>query len=81
MALIKLCLEPKILKCSLSWICPVLSYVLEQVSDATLSDKKYKQNLITYNCKSEISNVFNSAQGHCLKATKIVNHHVNDCFV
>ena len=39
MALIKLCLEPKILKCSLSWIFPVFSYVLEQVSDVTLSEK------------------------------------------
>ena len=39
MALIKLCLEPKISKCSLSWICPVLSCVLEQIQDVTLREK------------------------------------------
>ena len=39
MALIKLCLAPRISKCSLSWICPVFSCVLEQVSNAALSEK------------------------------------------
>ena len=39
MALIKLYLEPKISKCSLSWICPVFSYVLEQVSNVIMSEK------------------------------------------
>ena len=32
-------LEPKISKCSLSWICPVFSCVSEQASNVTLSEK------------------------------------------
>ena len=34
------------------------------------------------NCKSEISNVFqsNALEGHCLEAMKIVHHHANGCF-
>ena len=32
------------------------------------------------NCKSEISNVCNSMEGHCLQAMKIVHHHANGCF-
>ena len=39
-ALVKLCLEPKIPKCSPSWICSVFSYALEQLSDIILSEKK-----------------------------------------
>ena len=39
MALIRLYLEPKISKRSPSWIFPVFSYVLEQVSYVTLSEK------------------------------------------
>ena len=30
--------------------------------------------------KSEISNVCNAVEGHCLQAMKIVHHHTNDCF-
>ena len=33
-----------------------------------------------YNCKSEISNVCNAVEGHCLQAMKIVHHHANDRF-
>ena len=29
------------------------------------------------NCKSEISNVFNVLEGHCLEPMKIVHHHPN----
>ena len=36
-----MCLEPKILKCSLYWIFTVFSYVLEQVSDAMWSEKDW----------------------------------------
>ena len=32
------------------------------------------------NCKSEISNAYNVAEGHCLQAMKIVHHYVNGCF-
>ena len=39
--LIKLCLKPKISKTWQSWIFPVFSYVLEQASDVTLSEKKW----------------------------------------
>ena len=31
-------------------------------------------------CKSEISNVCNAGEGHCLQAMKIVHHHANCCF-
>ena len=39
--LINLCLEPKISKCQQSWIRTAFSYVLEQVSDATMSEKNW----------------------------------------
>ena len=60
--------EPKISKCSISSIFSVLSYVQEQVSDVTLSEKQ-----LDYlgNCKSEISNVCNTVEGYCLQAMKI----------
>ena len=32
------------------------------------------------NCKSEISNVCNVVQGHCLQAMKIVHHYADSCF-
>ena len=32
------------------------------------------------NCKSEISNVCNAVEGHCLQAMKIVRHHANGLF-
>ena len=32
------------------------------------------------NCKSEISNVWNAVEDHCLQAMKIVHHHANGCF-
>ena len=32
------------------------------------------------NCKSEIGNVCNPVEGHCLGAMKIVHHHANGCF-
>ena len=32
------------------------------------------------NCKSEISNVCNAVEGHCLQAIKIVRHHANGSF-
>ena len=32
------------------------------------------------NCKSEISNVCNVLEGHCLEAMKIVHRHANDRF-
>ena len=31
-------------------------------------------------CKSEISNVCNAVEGHCLKAMEIVRHHANGRF-
>ena len=77
MALIKLCLEPKISKCSPSLIFPVFSYVLEQVSNATLREKKLDY---LCNCKSELSNVCNVVEGHCLQAMEIVHHHDDGCF-
>ena len=33
-----------------------------------------------FNCKSEISNVYNEVEGHCLQAMKIVHHYANSCF-
>ena len=33
-----------------------------------------------YNCKSEISNVCNTVEGHCFQAMKIVYHHANGRF-
>ena len=32
------------------------------------------------NCKSEICNVCNVVEGHCLQTMKIVHHHANSCF-
>ena len=32
------------------------------------------------NCRSEISNVCNAVEGHCLQAMKIVHHYANSCF-
>ena len=32
------------------------------------------------NCKSEISNVCNVVEGHCLQAMKLVRHHANARF-
>ena len=32
------------------------------------------------NCKSEISNVCNALEGHCLEAMKIVHHYANGRF-
>ena len=29
------------------------------------------------NCKSEIGNVYNAVEDHCLEAVKIVHHHAN----
>ena len=55
MALIKLCLETEVSKCSISWIFSVFSHVLEYVSNGTLSEKKLDY---LCNCKSEISNVY-----------------------
>ena len=39
--LIKLCLQLKISKTWQSWTCPVFGYVLEHVSDVTLSEKNW----------------------------------------
>ena len=50
----------------------------EQVSDVTLSEKNAI--ISVCNCKSEISNVCNTVEGHCLQAMKIVHHHANGCF-
>ena len=33
-----------------------------------------------YNCKSEISDVYNSVEGHCLQVNSIVDHHGNGFF-
>ena len=75
MALIKLCLDPKVLKCSLSWISAVFSYVLKQVSNVILTEKMDYLS----NCKLEIGNVCNfvNVEGHCLQAIKIVHHYAN----
>ena len=71
-------MEPKILETSGSkyWICSVFSYVLDQVSNIILREK------MDYlcNCKSEIGNVCNPVEGHCLRAMKIVHHHANGLF-
>ena len=54
----------------------MFSYVLEHVSGVTLREK------LDYlcNCKSEISNVCNVVEGHCLQAMKIVRQHANSRF-
>ena len=77
MVFIKLCLESEVSKCSLCWIYPVFSYILEQVSYFTLSEKKLDD---LCNCKSEISNVCNVVEGHCLQVIKIMYHYTNSCF-
>ena len=74
-ALIKLCLEPKTSKCSLSCVCPVFHYVLEQVSNVTLSEKLD----FLCNWKSEISYVCNVVEVHCFQAMKIVHDYANGC--
>ena len=33
-----------------------------------------------FKCKSEISDVCNAVEGHCLQAMKIVHDHANDRF-
>ena len=57
-------------------MCPVFNFVLEQASDVTLNEK------LDYlcNCKSEVSNVCNVVEAHCLQATKIVQHNANGRF-
>ena len=55
----------------------VFSSVLEQISDITLREKKLDY-LCT--CKSEIGNVSNTVEDHCLQAIKIVHHHTNGRF-
>ena len=77
MALIKLSSELEISKYSPSWICPVFSLILEQVSIVTSSEQKLD---FLCNCKSEISNVCNVVEAHCLQAKKIVHHDENRCF-
>ena len=69
-----ICLEPKLSKYSLSWICRF--HVVGQVSDITLSEK------LDYlcKCKSGIRNLYNAVEGHCLQAMKIVRHYANGCF-
>ena len=49
--------------------CLVSSFVLEQVSEVTMSEK------LDYlsNCKSEISNVCNTVKGFCLKSIETVH--------
>ena len=32
------------------------------------------------NCESEISNVYNAEEGHCLQALETMHHHTNGCF-
>ena len=32
------------------------------------------------NCKSEIGNVCNAVEGHCLQAMKVMHHYANSCF-
>ena len=77
MAKIKLCLEPKISKTLQSCIFPVFSNVFKQVSDIKLREQNMDY---LYNCTSEISNVCNAVDGHCLQVQKIVDHHANDRF-
>ena len=45
--------------------------------NVTLSENNW---IISVNCKSEISNVSNLVEGHCLQAMKIVHHHANGGF-
>ena len=53
-----------------------LDFSSSQVSNITLTEK------LDYlcNCKSEISNVCNVVDSHCLQAMKIVRHHASGCF-
>ena len=39
-----------------------------------------KKTVLSLNCKSEISNVCNVVEGHCLQAMKIVRHRTNGRF-
>ena len=57
---------------------PVYSYVLAQVSNVTLSEKK--TNCIISNCKSELNNASNVVEVYCLQTMKIVHHYANSCF-
>ena len=69
MALIKLCIKPKISKCSLSLIFPVFRYVLEQVSNATLRENWIISVIASHN--------------KAMSATwwkVIVHHHATGCF-
>ena len=50
------------------------SYVLEQVSDMTLSENNWIISVTTMN------NVCNSVEDHCLRAMKIVHNHANGRF-
>ena len=70
-------LQPKISKTRQSWTCPVFSYVLEHVSEVTMGEKKLDY---LCNCKSEISNICNAVEGHCLHTMKVVRHHANGLF-
>ena len=71
MALIKLYLEPKISKCSLSSIFPVFSYDLEQVPNTTLRE-------LDYLCNSSQNQAMSATS--CLQAMKIVHHYAHGCF-
>ena len=57
-------------------IFPVFNYVLERVSDVTLSEK------LDYLCdsKPEISNICQAVKSQCLQAMKTVHHHANGNF-
>ena len=55
--------------------------MLEQVSDIILREKKMDY---LFNYKSEIGNVCNPEEDHCLRAMKIVHHNANgrfDCLI
>ena len=58
-----------------SCICPILSYVLEQIADVTLSEKNW-----IISVTAEISKVCNAVEDHCLQAMKIVHHFANGRF-
>ena len=61
---------------------PILNFFslwlsLEEVEDVTLTEKNW---IISCNCKSEIINVCNPVEDHCLRAMQIVHHYANGCF-
>ena len=68
MALIKLCLEPSTTFENLA----ILDFLRFQLCFRTLD--------YLCNGKSEISNVCNAVEGHCLQAMNIVDHHANGRF-